>query len=1615
MQALTQDKVDILQRLNREYPISFEELDACYKSCFQREGAYGSSRPPSPSSVVDLPNPDAPEFANKTPITEDEAVQLQADFTKLSRRLIDPGDEAPAPRTKFTRKELEQRVETTKQMIENPPRKDKGILARVVGTIAEVVVKLPFMTTVVQAMIHALFCGMICAQYSYKDKRGLAMSAIAFVMGFVGAIVTKYFYVVPFFTKYVRNILKYFESWPIMGVLVTMLRTFLNYVDFLASSGCFSQLLLAIGKLAKGKAFFDKYKIGGVSATEFMTTGLTGAMFTVGMNLLHKALIKALSPYFSKVAVFFGGHQMALMIEAFADAKLAYLNDDQKARAAAMAKAQSFGWTIVTACLSSFCPDEYGPESCKVMSAILSYHGAANAILAIKEFYNQNRCVRVIGAKEGKCIVERPPDADHPEPWDEKGLTPFFVAWNMESPPPDSFPAGLVACLKALSCVSIDWAFKHPKFQTLDGSFIPKKVGELMGRPLDALQRAVGAAAPREKLGRAADAVTGAAADLIQGGARQLDDALSPIAESEEMSAADTNKDGYVSKEEYEAYTKTNNNVPEFKDLDTNGDGFVKVSPSNRRFSNMVSGVSGTSLGKRGAAADREMVDSAQFKSETSEIRNLRDNKELLSKLNDAGFKVTTNDLLKYAEGDKVLDAEELRKMLQAKDPELYDKFSTQDTTVQSVADGAPVSSPMSRFISSFGKDGSKVWDTEDRDRDARLNRFAQETANGAESVTKDQLWQKASEAESAGKITSKDVDALEDYLKAHSPNDDTINVRDYDKLGQNAQYISDKAVSAYDAATSLPSKAVGYAAEAVADKIDKVAALHDRLTGQREDSLALIAKQTGSNLGKLGDGTMRLKNADTDKNGYVSKDELVKLMEDNDPSKDDPDKTFNKEEAEKAADEILKHAEHDPSKGLRVRGTLGERAEDVRELMKAPLETLEKSGMSGILAKTAEVAQSSSPVFAPLDAGEEVNSKFEVRDPVTGENVSLEKYIGRPVTKADEWAIKEVAPANEVSGFKPLTPSFVGRALAISDEDHGLAVQYEAERVKPREGADINAFTFHDRRLREGLKEARDNASELGVTRWEGEKGRARGELIKQPEQQSIPPSSDEIVQNAKSAMHDAFQSIRQKLGESAEEATKFMKSVTTSERTKELERAEKERAEKERVEEVARRNKQQAQKIQSERDESLARTKAAMAAKEAETAREELLKGMAEANKRTDEEQELKEKTKRNKQQAQEIQSERDESLARAKTKMAEEDLLKGMAEANRNTDREADERARARAGQAISLKDVTSILSSNAEGFDKDKDGFISKEDAQESLGSYWHPTRVRATRLLDEIDRKGLNKRQLVGAKKEVVKAAEERLLKETRAAQARAKEESMQRDLVETKDHKMSREEAETFVRMLDQPELLQRIKDTGWIFDDHDGSVADANALRRKLASDLVHYDRNNDGYVDMKELATELGKTKANNVMHAFDQNKDGLINVKGEKNVRSAYTEWGPWTPAGQKAENRLLRQLSILPKNPFTKEETVEDRDHKAERAAKRAKSAVDVLHTYRPENIPKGAKGREGAVQLSIREAKRAERLAKDAEQKLFEAGLEPLPKNTLKDVYTHQARMARAPR
>ena len=1133
MQGLTQDDAKILHRLIQKYPISFDELDACYKSCFQKdgaEGAYGSSRPLSPPSVIDLPNPDAPEFTDKSQLTEADAAALQSDFTKLGRRLIDPGGEAPEPRTKFTRKELERRVETTKRMIENPARKDKGILARVVGTIAEVVVKLPFMTTVVQALIHALFCGMMCAQYSYKDDRGLAMSAIAFVMGFVGAVVTKYFHIVPFFTKYVRNILKYFESWPIMGVLVTLLRTFLNYVDFLASSGCFSQLLMALGKLAKGKEFFDKYTtVGGVSATELMTTGLTGTMFTMGMALLHKALIKALSPYFSKVAVFFGGNQMALMIEAFADARVAYSNKNGKVAAAAMAKAQAFGWTIVTACLSAFCPDEYG-TSCKVVSAILSYQGAYHAIRAIKDFYDQKRCVRVVGAEPGTCTLQRPPDETHKESWEEEGLTDFFVAWKMKS------PAGLAACLQALSCVPIDWAFKHPRFQTFDASKIPQKVGELVGRPLDKLQRAVGAAAPLAKLGKAADAVTGAAAHLIQGGATQLDDALSSPAESEELRDADTSGDGYVSKKEYEAYKQSQgaDKVPEFKDMDTDGDGRVKVSTSKRRFSDMVSGLEGTSLTDRGAAADEAMVERAQFKSERSEIRNLRENKDLLNRLNKEGFDIKEADLREAAREDNVLDGEELKKLLQEKAPERYKEVEKERPKAFDAM-----------LVEGKGlKNERRVWNQGEGDTDARINRFAKRVADGAQTVTKDQLREKAPES-----LDEKDLQALEDYLQAHSPSDDTINVRDYNKLGENAAFLSKKAVSAYDKVSSVPSKAVSYAVETVAAalQVDKAAALHDRLTGQREDGLGLIARQTGSNVGNISDRTTRLKVADTDEDGYVSKDELVKLMEKNDSSK-----TFDRKAAEETADKLLEHVDN-PSKGLRVRGTFGDKAQGLKDLLKGPLETLKKSGVSGVLAKAAETARSSSPTFAPLDADEVVkNSTFQVvSDHKSGsKSMSLEEFIGRPVTKADEWAIREIADENAKTGFKPLTASVVGRALAISDETHGLGAQYEAERVEPTEGADINAYTFNDGRLKEGLKEARSKREEM---QKEG--------LIKNTEQ-GVLKSSDEIVQTikdgvlkssedfawtAKTAMSDAFQSIRRKLGESKEEATEFIDSVTS------------------------------------------------------------------------------------------------------------------------------------------------------------------------------------------------------------------------------------------------------------------------------------------------------------------------------------------------------------------------------------------------------------------------------------------------------------------------------------
>ena len=476
-----------------------------------------------------------------------------------------------------------------------------------------------------------------------------------------------------------------------------------------------------------------------------------------------------------------------------------------------------FGWTIVTACLSSFCPEEYG-TSCKVVSAVMSYKGVKNAIKKLVQFYNENRCVRIIKLE------------DNFSSWCKQGI-PFLDAWNMEY---EGLPIGMLACIKALNCVSLDWAFEHISLKPVDLSQAAAKVGELAGRPLDALLRAVG---------------------------------------------------------------------------------------------------------------NEKMVEDAKFKVERSEIRNMRNNKDLLLRLRHKGFNVKTDDLLSAAGEDKVLNRAELVDLLTKADSQKVNKLMPKLTeSSNNVLDEMLYENPGLKNADTDGG-GARVWDSKDRDQDAKMNNFVKKVSNGAESVSKHELkdaWMKA----------GGEKQAFEDYLEMHSPMDDTINTRDYNKLGSKAAALRQTAKGAYDT--------VG----------------------------AWVERNSG------------------------------------------------------------------------VSGV---------------------SAMSMAVANAAETARDASPVLAPMDANEITDRALYVRDPIINKNVPLHDFIGRPVTKGDEWAISKVAPKDARTGYlMPLKALHVGHALAISDPEHGLAQQYMADRVEPEKNVDINADTFSDGRWRTGLQQVIKIAKDL-------------------------------------------------------------------------------------------------------------------------------------------------------------------------------------------------------------------------------------------------------------------------------------------------------------------------------------------------------------------------------------------------------------------------------------------------------------------------------------------------------------------------------------------------------
>jgi hypothetical protein len=185
--------------------------------------------------------------------------------------------------------------------------------------------------------------------------------------------------------------------------------------------------------------------------------------------------------------------------------------------------------------------------------------------------------------------------------------------------------------------------------------------------------------------------------------------------------------------------------------------------------------------------------------------------------------------------------------------------------------------------------------------------------------------------------------------------------------------------------------------------------------------------------------------------------------------------------------DYLEMHSPMDHTINTRDYNQLGSSAAALRQTAKGAYDTVGSwaervSGVSGVsamsraVANAAEAARDASPVLAPLDANETTDRTPYVRDPINNKDVPLEEFIGRRVTKGDEWAISKVVPKDARTGYlTPLNALHVGRALAISDPEHGLAQQYMADRVEPKKVVDINADTFSDGRWRKGLQQVRD------------------------------------------------------------------------------------------------------------------------------------------------------------------------------------------------------------------------------------------------------------------------------------------------------------------------------------------------------------------------------------------------------------------------------------------------------------------------------------------------------------------------------------------------------------
>lgn len=449
MWSLTPERAQLLRVLNARYPIDVEFLKC-----------YGSSGRSSPTSVVDLsdmPDPDDQKYAGKEPLGEAELDSFQRRFTREGRRNI-PETSMPEPKRKFTEEDIKKQEAETLEALKVDRDDKSGLGARALGWVADKVTSIPHLTSVIQGLIHALFCAVVCALHARSQGRGVAMIAIAFVTAFVGAIITKHFQIVPTLTKYIRPLLSYLDKWPLLRTVAWMTRYFLDYVDFLASNGCFVMFLGSIGKVAKAFELAEQYQIDKVMAAA--SSGVGGFLLTSGMALLSNALLKALGPAFAQVATLFNLHNLGMMMEAYAE------QDYEKTK--------DLGISIVTACIQAFCPKET-PSTCKTLQTIIAFKGARRAIMSLMQFYNDNSCIRVPGVS-GECTRELNGTTT-------TGLVPFFAAGYKHG------LIGLLAQINALGCVKLEWL--ETKVRTIDPAGMVGQLGETAGRALDAANRFV--------------------------------------------------------------------------------------------------------------------------------------------------------------------------------------------------------------------------------------------------------------------------------------------------------------------------------------------------------------------------------------------------------------------------------------------------------------------------------------------------------------------------------------------------------------------------------------------------------------------------------------------------------------------------------------------------------------------------------------------------------------------------------------------------------------------------------------------------------------------------------------------------------------------------------------------------------------------------------------------------------------------------------------------------------------------------------------------------------------------------------------------------------------------